>query len=160
MSLTGFPGTPPTLTYAPVIDRITALHATIGALAALHHRERYGRLTVLYGARTPDDILFRDELARWAEQERVQVEVTVDSGDPSWQGHMGVVLRLIPGAQIDPLHSVAMVCGPEIMMRFTVTELEKLGMSDDRIFLSMERNMRCAVGLCGHSPDGSSEEPG
>jgi len=116
----------------------------------LNHRDRYGRLALLYGARRPGDVLYGGELANWAEQERVQVEVTVDSADDSWQGHVGVVLRLIPGAQVDPLHCTALVCGPEIMMRFTVTELEKLGIPDDRIFLSMERNMRCGVGLCGH----------
>jgi len=116
----------------------------------LNHRERFRRLAVLYGARTPKDMLFREELARWAEHKGVQVEVTVDSAESGWNGHMGVVPKLIPGAEFDPLHAVAMVCGPEIMMRYTVTELEKAGLSDDRIFLSMERNMKCAVGLCGH----------
>jgi NAD(P)H-flavin reductase len=121
----------------------------------LNQREHYGRLALVYGARTPGDVLFTEELARWAKQDRVQVEVTVDSADAAWKGHVGVVPKLIPDAQVDPLHTIAMVCGPEIMMRFSVTELEKLGISDDRIFLSMERNMRCAVGLCGHCQYGS-----
>jgi NAD(P)H-flavin reductase len=121
----------------------------------LNHRDQFGRLTIVYGARTPRDLLYRDEFMRWAEQDRVQAEITVDSADATWKGQVGVVLKLIPGAEVDPLHCIAMLCGPEIMMRFTVSELEKMGISDDRIFLSMERNMKCAIGLCGHCQYGS-----
>jgi NAD(P)H-flavin reductase len=121
----------------------------------LQQRKRFGRVAILYGSRAPKDVLYREELARWAEQKDVQVEVTVDAAEAGWRGHMGVVPTLIPGTEVDPLHAVAMVCGPEIMMRYTVNELEKLGLSDDRIFLSMERNMKCAVGLCGHCQYGA-----
>jgi NAD(P)H-flavin reductase len=78
------------------------------------------------------------------------VEVTVDSAAGGWRGNVGVVTTLIPGEQFDPSHTVAMICGPEVMMRFTILELQKRGVPDEAIFISMERNMKCAIGLCGH----------
>jgi NAD(P)H-flavin reductase len=117
----------------------------------LAHRDRYGRVVLLYGSRTPDDLLYGRELAGWRGRFDVQVEVTVDSaGGPAWRGHVGVVTTLIPAASFDPATAVALVCGPEVMMRFTIAELAKRGVAADRIYLSMERNMKCAVGFCGH----------
>jgi len=116
----------------------------------LHHRQDYGRLVVLYGARSPRDLLYRKELAAWARHRETQVLVTVDYGGMSWRGHVGVVTTLFKYARLKPSHSVAMVCGPEIMMRFVTRELESHGLSRNDIYLSMERNMKCAVGFCGH----------
>lgn len=116
----------------------------------LHHRERYGKVVLLYGTRTPEDILFRKELERWRARFDLDIHITVDRAIGSWHGNVGVVTSLIGRSPFDPLHCVAMVCGPEIMMRFTMLELEKRGVTDDRLFLSMERNMKCGVGLCGH----------
>jgi len=116
----------------------------------LNHREDYGRLVVLYGARSPRDLLYRKELAAWARHRETQVLVTVDYGGMSWRGHVGVVTTLFKYARLKPSHSVAMVCGPEIMMRFVTRELESHGLSRNDIYLSMERNMKCAVGFCGH----------
>ena len=116
----------------------------------LHHRQQYGRLVILYGARSPRDLLYRKELATWARQRDTQVLVTVDYGGMSWRGHVGVVTTLFKYARLKPANSVAMVCGPEIMMRFVARELELHGLSRDDIYLSMERNMKCAVGFCGH----------
>ena len=116
----------------------------------LHHREDYGRLVVLYGARSPRDLLYRKELAAWARQKDTQVLVTVDYGGLSWRGHVGVVTTLFKYARLKPSQSVAMVCGPEIMMRFVARELISHGLSRDDVYLSMERNMKCAVGFCGH----------
>jgi NAD(P)H-flavin reductase len=116
----------------------------------LKNRAQYGRLTLLYGARTPRDILYPGELNRWQKRKDMQVEVTVDTADPEWKGNVGVVPKLITRAKFDPLHAVAMICGPEIMMRYVIPGLQRLGMSDDRIFVSMERNMKCAIGFCGH----------
>ncbi len=113
-------------------------------------RDRYGRIVVLYGTRSPADILFRRELERWRRRLDVEIEVTVDHADSIWHGHVGVVTKLIGRATFDPDHTVALVCGPEIMMRFTVTALEAAGVAPERIFLSLERNMKCAVGQCGH----------
>jgi len=116
----------------------------------LNHREDYGRLVVLYGARSPHDLLYRKELAAWARQRETQVLITVDYGGISWRGHVGVVTSLFKYARLKPTRSVAMVCGPEIMMRFVTRELENYGLSRSDIYLSMERNMKCAVGFCGH----------
>lgn len=117
----------------------------------LAHRGQYGRIVLLYGARTPQDLLYRRELEQWRGRFDVQVEVTVDAARPDeWRGHVGVVTTLIARATFDTRHTTALICGPEIMMRFTVLELEKVGLRDDQLYLSMERNMKCAIGFCGH----------
>jgi NAD(P)H-flavin reductase len=116
----------------------------------LAERERYGRLALLYGTRSPADILFRRELESWRRRLDLELEVTVDHASSDWRGNVGVVTRLIPRADFDPLHSIALVCGPEIMMRFAVASLRDAGLPDDAIWLSMERNMKCAIGQCGH----------
>ena len=116
----------------------------------LSERERYGRVIILYGARTPKDILYRHQLERWSARLDVYVDVTVDQAAGSWRGNVGVVTRLIARAGFDPLHTTAMVCGPEIMMRYAVNALNDRSVKDDRIYVSLERNMKCAVGFCGH----------
>ena len=116
----------------------------------LANRKEYGRLVILYGARSPRELLYRKELAAWARERETQVLVTVDYGGLAWRGHVGVVTTLFKYAQLQPARSVAMVCGPEIMMRFATRELEMHGLRRDDIYLSMERNMKCAVGFCGH----------
>ncbi|MBL8237990.1 MAG: FAD/NAD(P)-binding protein [Bryobacterales bacterium] len=116
----------------------------------LANRSHYGRLTVLYGARNPRDILFRKELAAWAKLPDTQVFSTVDYGGVSWRGHVGVVTTLFKMLRLRPVLTTAMVCGPEIMMRVVARELLARGLSGDQLFLSMERNMKCAIGLCGH----------
>jgi NAD(P)H-flavin reductase len=116
----------------------------------LAQRERYGQIGVLYGTRSPDDILFHRELTRWRQKLDINIEVTVDHATDAWHGHVGVVTTLTPRANFDPADCIAMVCGPEIMMRFTVAALTQIGVPDDAIYLSMERNMKCAIGFCGH----------
>lgn len=120
--------------------------------AVLAERQRFGRAILLYGARTPADILFEAELHRWRGRFDTSVHVTVDRApaDSGWGGHVGVVTRLIERAAFDADNTVAFVCGPEIMMRFAVAALEARGVGDGDIHVSMERNMRCAIGLCGH----------
>lgn len=117
---------------------------------ALAHRERFGKVILLYGARTPAEMLYRSQLEKWRSHFDLDVLVTVDRATDAWRGSVGVVTRLIPRAQFEPQNSVALVCGPEIMMRFTVAELIKRGIAHDNVFVSMERNMKCAVGMCGH----------
>ena len=114
------------------------------------NRERYGRVVMLYGARGPAEILYRRELESWRRRLDVDITVTVDHAAADWRGNVGVVPALVARTPIDPDHAVAMVCGPEIMMRFTIDALRQRGLAIDRIFVSMERNMKCAVGLCGH----------
>jgi len=116
----------------------------------LQNRKDYGRLVILYGGRSPRDLLYRKELATWVRNRETQVLVTVDYGGLNWRGHVGVVTTLFKYSRLQPASSVAMVCGPEIMMRFVTRELEMHGLSCDDIYLSMERNMKCAVGFCGH----------
>jgi NAD(P)H-flavin reductase len=120
---------------------------------ALHQivrrRKKLGKLVFLYGARTPDDILYRRELEVWRNR-GLQIEVTVDRAPTSWLGHVGVVTTLIQRAPFDPGNTVAMICGPEVMMRYALFELQKRGVLAANIFLSMERNMKCATGFCGH----------
>jgi NAD(P)H-flavin reductase len=118
-------------------------------LRMLARRERYGRLLLLYGGRTPDQLLFTDELAAWVDR-GLEVLVTVDSAGPDWLGHVGVVTRLVRRADLKPPGTVAMCCGPEVMMRFTVAALRAAGVESDRIHVSMERNMQCGIGHCGH----------
>lgn len=116
----------------------------------LRERERYGRVVLLYGARTPEDLLYRDELETWRRAPELQVRVTVDSAGPDWIGDVGLVTKLLSKVRFDPVDTVAMLCGPEIMIRFTATALEDLGVASESIFVSLERNMKCAVGWCGH----------
>lgn len=116
----------------------------------LASRGRFGRVVLLYGARTPEDILFKRELGLWPKRSGIDVFTTVDRATGSWTGSVGVVTRLIPKAPFDPSRAVAFVCGPEVMMRFSILELRKRGVGVESIFLSMERNMKCAVGFCGH----------
>jgi NAD(P)H-flavin reductase len=115
----------------------------------LAHRQHYGRVVLLYGARGRADLLYRRELEAWRRHLDVHVEVTVDHAGADWRGKVGVVPALIPRTSFDPQHAVALVCGPEIMMRFTVAALRDRGLEPEQIYLSIERHMKCAVGLCG-----------
>lgn len=120
----------------------------------LAHRDRFERVVVLYGARTPEDLLFRSEIERWSSRLDVDVHVTVDRATRSWYGNVGVITTLIPRAPFDPRNALAMVCGPEVMMRFTAHELQGRGLGLEQIYVSMERNMKCGIGLCGHCQHG------
>jgi len=116
----------------------------------LNHRDRYGKVVLLYGTRSPGDILFRRELEIWRSRFDLEVHITVDRAVGGWKGNVGVITTLIPRAPFDPHNAVALICGPEIMMRYSVKELQKRGMSYDAMYVSMERNMKCAIGFCGH----------
>jgi NAD(P)H-flavin reductase len=116
----------------------------------LARRQAFGRVSVLYGARTPADLLFRDELEGWRGHLDVDVEVTVDAAGPDWRGSVGVVPQLLARARFDAAGAVALVCGPEVMMRFTVQALLDARVDADRILVSLERNVQCAIKQCGH----------
>ena len=115
----------------------------------LVNRKRFGRMIILVGSRNPKDLLYLSELEEWRRRLDIDVEITVDHADAEWRGNVGVVPSLIPHAAFDPQNAMALVCGPEVMMRFTVNALREAGITDDRIYLSIERNMKCAIGLCG-----------
>lgn len=122
----------------------------------LAHREEYGKIILIYGARTPGDIVHRKDLEKWRSRFDMEVLVTVDRAGGEWLGHVGVVTTFIGGLQFDASNCAALVCGPEIMMRFTVQQLLERQVPESSISISMERNMKCGVGLCGHCQVGSS----
>ena len=119
-------------------------------LEALANRHRFGRLALLVGAREPGSLLFVKELEQWRGRFDTDVEVTVDAAPPSWRGDVGVVTKLLARAPVDFGNTTAVVCGPEVMMRFVAQGLADQGVPPGQILLSMERNMRCAIGHCGH----------
>ncbi len=118
--------------------------------AMLSKRDQYGDIALLYGARRPEDLLYTNEFETWRGRYGIQVKVTVDSSEREWRGNVGVVTTLVPRVTFDPANTVAMICGPEVMMQFASLELQHCGISDENIFLTMERNMKCAIGFCGH----------
>lgn len=118
--------------------------------AILANRNSYGQVAILYGARHPDDLLFRKELEQWRGRFDLQVAVTVDSAGAQWRSQIGPVTTLLGRTAFDAANAAALVCGPEIMMRFTVQELTSLGVDPARVWISTERNMKCAIGFCGH----------
>ena len=118
--------------------------------ALLANRGEYGRLVLLYGARTPVDLLFTREVERWRGRFDVEVMVTVDAATQAWRGDVGVVTKLFSRVSVDEQRAGALVCGPEVMMRFAAAALVDAGFDEANIWLSMERNMQCGAGVCGH----------
>jgi len=116
----------------------------------LDSRGSFGRVIVLYGTKQPSEILFKDELLEWAEREDVEFHMTVDRGDDTWRGHVGVITTLFPRITVNPRNTVAATCGPPIMYRFVLMELLGKGIPETQIYLSLERRMKCGVGKCGH----------
>ena len=116
----------------------------------LARRERFGAVTLLYGSRRPEDIVFRSEVEAWRREKKINIEMTVDHASIDWPGHVGVVTGLLSRVQLDPSRTIAMLCGPEVMMRFVGAALTEQGLDPAKIFVSMERNMKCAIGHCGH----------
>jgi NAD(P)H-flavin reductase len=120
-----------------------------------YNRKDYGRVTILCGARNPSELLFTDEFDTWRNDFDIDFRVTVDRGEEGWSGKVGLVTTLFEELTVDPESTYAAVCGPPIMYRFVVKELQKKGVPDDRIFLSLERRMECGVGKCQHCAVGS-----
>ena len=124
-------------------------------LALLARREHYGRLVLLYGARSPDQLLYEADLDEWS-QRGFEVHTTVDSAGPEWLGRVGVVTRLLARAELHGATFDAMLCGPEVMMRLTALALLDAGVDPRRLHISTERNMQCGIGHCGHCQLGPS----
>ncbi len=119
-------------------------------LEALARRAEYGRIVLITGARTPDEILFRDDQRAWHADGRLELYRTVDHPAPGWTGRVGFVTEPLRTLVVDPGRTTAFLCGPEPMMRFCAQTLIRHGMARADIRLSMERNMQCGVGRCGH----------
>jgi len=118
-------------------------------LEVLAERERYRRVVLLYGTRSPDDVVYAKELERWRGRFDVEVELTVDYGPPGWRGRVGLVTTLIPRAGFEPTRTLALACGPEVMMRYVTAALVDRGVPPTSVRVSLERAMHCGVGLCG-----------
>jgi len=116
----------------------------------LESRADFGKITVLYGARTPADLVYKDELELWRSHDDVEFMVTVDMPDETWSDNVGVVGSLFPHVAIDPEQTSAFVCGPPIMIKFVVTDLLALRLDETDIYTTLERHMRCGVGKCNH----------
>lgn len=118
-------------------------------LFMLDNRADYGNITLIYGGRTPEHLCFKGELAEWAARGDMRVELTVDNPDKGWTHRTGVVPAVLTDLGVSPENAVAVTCGPPIMIRFTIQALEKLGFTDEQIVTTLERRMKCGVGLCG-----------
>ena len=116
----------------------------------MHNRSDFGRVEILLGCKTPQDLLFGDEAREWMRRAEIKFNCTVDKGDPDWQGNVGLITTLIPGVDINPARTYGIVCGPPIMYKFVIRELLKKYIPDDQIIVSLERRMKCGLGKCGH----------
>ena len=126
---------------APLRSLLFALFAEIN---------KYNKVVLRDGARTSKDIIYKEAIPEWAKRKKVDVIATVDMGDPEWQGQVGLVTTILKDAPVDPGNAVSIVCGPPVMMKFVTLKLLDLGFKPEDIYLSMEKNMSCGLGKCGH----------
>lgn len=126
------------------------LRSLLKAILPIDRRSKFGRLIFLYGARSPADFLYKKEVSRWIKNREFEISLIVDKADARWKGNIGVVTQLLNKIKFSPLHTKALICGPGIMMRFCVQKLLELGMPAGDIILSLERQMKCGLGKCGH----------
>ena len=116
----------------------------------LDHKGEYGAISILYGSRSPQDIAFSADLKRWQQEPGVECLLTVDTGEPGWQGQVGVVTTLLAKIHPDTTRSSGLICGPSVMIRFVLAELTRMGFADQEIITTLERHMKCGVGICRH----------
>ena len=116
----------------------------------LDRRQEFGHLTILIGARTPGELLFRDEFSAWQRRHDVDVHVTVDRADEGWSGPVGVITTLFPKIKVDPKATIVVIVGPPVMYRFALAETFAKGVAADQVYVSLERRMKCGIGKCGH----------
>ena len=127
----------------------TTLRAAIKYIIHPDYRTRFGSVLVVYGARKPGELMYKNELNEWQKQSDINVHLTVDEADKDWTQHVGVVPAVLEGLKPSSDNALAIVCGPPIMIRFTLLSLGKLGFSNDAIILSLEMRMKCGIGKCG-----------
>lgn len=124
------------------------LHSLIWNM--LDQRDLFGKITILYGARTPSDLVYKDVLKEWEAREDIEFLVTVDNAEPGWEGNVGVVTTLFEKTELRPETSVAYVCGPPIMIKFVISDLLKMDFAEESIISTLERMMKCGIGKCNH----------
>ncbi|MCK5527827.1 MAG: FAD/NAD(P)-binding protein [Candidatus Latescibacteria bacterium] len=129
---------------------LAPLRSLIHYVVDLERRSSFGKVTILYGARSPEELLFKEDLAFWKQRKDVDLHVTVDSGDAGWTGHVGVITTLFPQLEIDAPNTVAVIVGPPIMYRFVLLEALQKDIPESQIIVSLERRMKCGLGKCGH----------
>jgi sulfite reductase subunit B len=112
--------------------------------------EKYNKIVLRYGARTPSDMVYKDAIPGWARKNKVDIVTTVDVGEPNWKGNVGIVTTIVKDLPVNLKKAVAIVCGPPVMMKFTTLKLLDIGFKPQEIYLSMEKNMSCGLGKCGH----------
>ncbi|HPD61078.1 MAG TPA: FAD/NAD(P)-binding protein [Thermodesulfobacteriota bacterium] len=120
-------------------------------------RDRFRKIMILYGARTPGLLCFREDLKTWAAQKDSIVLMTVDAPDDAWPGNVGLVTSLLPRVEVNAEKTTAFVCGPPIMIYFAIQDLVRMGLAEDAVITSMERRMECGLGKCGHCSIGTAE---
>ncbi|MHC4173645.1 MAG: FAD/NAD(P)-binding protein [Planctomycetota bacterium] len=133
----------------------TTLRSTIRYILHEANRAKFGNLTLVYGARSPGELLYKDELKEWESREDIQTHITVDKGDESWTGKEGFVPAILEQVAPSPNNAITLVCGPPIMLKFTLPVLTKLGFEPNEIVTSLEMRMKCGIGLCGRCNIGS-----
>jgi len=116
----------------------------------IDNRKDFGRLIILYGAKSPDELLYPDEVKMWEESKDIELHVTVDQGTPEWKGNTGVITTLIPSLDLDLDNTIAAIVGPPVMYKFVLMTLKTKRIPDENIYISFERRMKCGVGKCGH----------
>ncbi|MGB2661877.1 MAG: FAD/NAD(P)-binding protein [Candidatus Omnitrophota bacterium] len=126
---------------APLRSLMYALFDRIGDFKKIYFR---------YGSKKPEDIIYKEEIKNWKNRGDLDYRITVDAGSPEWKGHVGLVTTILDGMAINCGEGIAIVCGPPIMMKFATFKLLELGFKEENIFLSMEKNMSCGLGKCGH----------
>jgi sulfhydrogenase subunit gamma (sulfur reductase) len=127
----------------------TTLRSLINYMIDERNRSRFGKITVIYGARTPGLLIYKDELAAWAKREDLSLNVTVDKGDADWKGREGFVPTVCREVAPSSENAVTVICGPPIMIRFTLPVFFELGFSKENIITSLEMRMKCGIGKCG-----------
>lgn len=128
---------------------VTTLRSTITWMLDPANRDKYGKITFIYGARTPGMLLYTEEWSEWQKRDDIDTFVTVDREFPGWDGMVGFVPAVTEKVAPSPAETAALVCGPPVMIKFTQPVLEKLGFADDQIIMSLENRMKCGIGICG-----------
>jgi sulfhydrogenase subunit gamma (sulfur reductase) len=133
----------------------TTLRSTVRYMLNDNNRHRFGNIAVLYGARSPGELLYKSELDQWVDRDDLRLYVTVDKGDENWKGRVGFVPTVLKEVSPSSANAVVLLCGPPIMLKFTIMNLVELGFTHERIYTSLERRMSCGVGKCGRCNVGS-----